>query len=1473
MTIRTVVIFKKRKLKFMRRLLGVFITLLITGFITNTFGQGNCDQGFTDYNWYFGNQGRGVQFSKNQSMAEFVPTATLNIGGTAVASDPSTGTVLFYTDGSEIYDVTDAQMANGGLPANVSGNQPVAICRNPASQNQYFLFTNTANGAVAGTIQYTIIDMSLTGNAVFPKPALGAIDITNKNQATGIINASESMIVVPNANEDGFWLITHENGAANLIVMGISNTGIIQAPASTPLGAITQAANISYHAATNRLAVTSQLNGEDVEILDFIPATGAISLNSTIANSGNVGPVYDTEWGYSGDILYLSREDGSAPDVFQYDLTNPGLTSILNNPIDKSFGLQLAPDSSIYHLYQATPGGDFLLARISNIDSLTTNQFFGYQDNLFNGRNTGANQFPAFLPPYQENYTLSFTPSSGCLNSAITFYPSLINNGTGANVSIDAAFWDFTEGQSNNIIPTFTFQNVATSSITLNAQSGSCFYSVTQPFTLTDFQLQVSLAASDTTFCMEEFPPPRGTDGTASVLANISGGTPISTNWFGPGGDTGQTSNTLMPDSAGYYYIVVTDATGCATYQGVNVQEYGLQEQRANIWYFGQNAGIDFNQTPPVALSDSQMNTPEGCSVICDRNGEIILYTDGVDVYDKEHTQITTSDLGGDQGATQSALIVPFTNDETRYYIFTTQEIYGTNTYQFKYSVFDLKLRNGLGDIEQRDVLLLSPSTERVTASANWVIVHEYGNNTFRAYPITTTGIGNPVYSNIGMDHLTTSSQSGQGYMELGTNDLMIVALSDGTNNYLELFDLDQTTGILSNYRQIDLSADGAVGQVYGVEVSPGGNKIFASVNSSTNSQIFEYYLDSLGDPQSLAGNRFDSGLDLGSIQIAPDGQIYVAINNSGTLGTITPNEDTTQISTLDITATTFTLAGGTQSRLGLPNFIQNLSSPALTETMTVANGCPGDQLNFTVSGTSTIDEFRWNILNSNGGVVQTSSIQNPTFTINTPGTYTANVFIYNRCIDSPNLTLTMTFEVYAPPTFTLSSTDVTGACGDDTGTYTIDVTSTASFSYITNDTFGSFGTNITGPTTITIGSPTIGNGLIAGAYVITLTDDTNGCTDTQVVTISDPVPYTVTAAGLTDCDGVNGIVTVDFSSAPFNNNITYTLTDEATNIIVSGHNNAAATVVTNSFQITGINQGTYTVQVTDTGCNTFLSGIAVAPPDPYTLVIPADLTACDATSVDLDITTDSPDIQITDPNNNVTTLSLGGATGATLTFNGEGLYQITALDATNPANPANCPNTQPITITFNGITPSPLNAQYIICPDDPDPTVMTTTLNVGTQFISVRWFDDNNNLLQNGNGYTFASDSIVVSVPGIIVAELTNSFGCITSDTINIVEDCQPRIVAPNAFRPTSSVSQNQNFSIYSLFLKEDAFEVYIYNRWGELVFQSEDLNFEWNGGYSNNLAKPLPLGTYAYIVKYVDKNNEDRGVQEQRGGVLLIR
>ncbi|HEY3430075.1 MAG TPA: gliding motility-associated C-terminal domain-containing protein, partial [Cyclobacteriaceae bacterium] len=65
--------------------------------------------------------------------------------------------------------------------------------------------------------------------------------------------------------------------------------------------------------------------------------------------------------------------------------------------------------------------------------------------------------------------------------------------------------------------------------------------------------------------------------------------------------------------------------------------------------------------------------------------------------------------------------------------------------------------------------------------------------------------------------------------------------------------------------------------------------------------------------------------------------------------------------------------------------------------------------------------------------------------------------------------------------------------------------------------------------------------------------------------------------------------------------------------------------------------------------------------------------------------------------------------------------------------------------------------------------------------------------------------------------------------------------------------------------------FQIFIFNRWGEMVFQSNDLGFRWNGGYNNNANQPLPGGTYSYVVKY--KSQYRNEIQEQRGGVVLLR
>jgi hypothetical protein len=56
-------------------------------------------------------------------------------------------------------------------------------------------------------------------------------------------------------------------------------------------------------------------------------------------------------------------------------------------------------------------------------------------------------------------------------------------------------------------------------------------------------------------------------------------------------------------------------------------------------------------------------------------------------------------------------------------------------------------------------------------------------------------------------------------------------------------------------------------------------------------------------------------------------------------------------------------------------------------------------------------------------------------------------------------------------------------------------------------------------------------------------------------------------------------------------------------------------------------------------------------------------------------------------------------------------------------------------------------------------------------------------------------------------------------------------------------------------------------------MVFESPDRNFKWNGGVNNATGKPVPSGTYSYVVKYKSSYRPERGIQETRGGVVVLR
>jgi hypothetical protein len=79
-------------------------------------------------------------------------------------------------------------------------------------------------------------------------------------------------------------------------------------------------------------------------------------------------------------------------------------------------------------------------------------------------------------------------------------------------------------------------------------------------------------------------------------------------------------------------------------------------------WYFGRKAALNFNvngnQSGPAVLSNNVMITPEASATISDNSGNLLFYTNGVIVYNRNHQIMANGDgLNGDASACQIAVV------------------------------------------------------------------------------------------------------------------------------------------------------------------------------------------------------------------------------------------------------------------------------------------------------------------------------------------------------------------------------------------------------------------------------------------------------------------------------------------------------------------------------------------------------------------------------------------------------------------------------------------------------------------------------------------------------------------------------------------------------------------------------------------------------------------------------------------------
>jgi hypothetical protein len=367
--------------------------------------------------------------------------------------------------------------------------------------------------------------------------------------------------------------------------------------------------------------------------------------------------------------------------------------------------------------------------------------------------------------------------------------------------------------------------------------------------------------------------------------------------------------------------------------------EYSLAQKQANNWFYGHFIGITFNNHPPVMLGGGQTQINEGCSSISDHLGNLLFYSDGVDTWDRNHAIMPNgSGLHGNNSSSQSCIITPMPGNENEFYLFTAPDF--STGFGLEYSIVDITLNGGMGDITSvKNITLLPNSTEKITAvyhangSDYWVIGHEFESANFYAWLVTSTGISLPVISSIGTPHesdplIWNSLQNKIGNMKASPcgDRLACTVLYD---SFLELFDFDDSTGVVSNPLYLGAWPGLFPYGIYGVEFSPGCSKLYAS--SINPAFVVQYDLSSGSHMAILASadTVITSSSDyFGALQNGPDRLMYLSRGGNSYLGCITmPDLPGTSCTYVD----SYVDGGGT-AVYGLPNFLtswfKNITTP-----------------------------------------------------------------------------------------------------------------------------------------------------------------------------------------------------------------------------------------------------------------------------------------------------------------------------------------------------------------------------------------------------------------------------------------------------------------------------------------------------------------------------------------------------------------
>ncbi|MFV0237655.1 MAG: T9SS type B sorting domain-containing protein [Flavobacteriales bacterium] len=438
--------------------------------------------------WFFGSKG-GLDFTSGKPVEKAGNLETLE--GSASISDVR-GNLLFYTDGTTVYNAKHQIMLNGiGLLGNTSSTQSAIIAPDPSNFKRFYIFTvdvpyvdpDDVNDTISG-INYSLVDMTLDDG-------LGGVVSSQKNIPL-LEYASEKIAATSHYSENAIWIIAFSNEKRALqdskfntfYAFKVDETGVSKEPVKSVLNIYPNSYYIDYRGYLkfspngSKIVCNSQLSGSFVA--DFNKETGKVSNPLTLEMEDDVllEEVYGAEFSPSGQYLYIDTfydtDDsffdqnevlGNNRKLYQFNLNSPDINNS-RKLIDKSEhfrgALQLALDGKIYrvlskgYLYQSSQ----TLGAINNPNNeASTVNYNPEAIVLEKGYVTQG------LPPFIQSFFLAqIEVEDHCFGKPTQFEIFL-------NDDFKSVVWDFgdpttTNDTSSELAPTYTYKAPGTYKVT-----------------------------------------------------------------------------------------------------------------------------------------------------------------------------------------------------------------------------------------------------------------------------------------------------------------------------------------------------------------------------------------------------------------------------------------------------------------------------------------------------------------------------------------------------------------------------------------------------------------------------------------------------------------------------------------------------------------------------------------------------------------------------------------------------------------------------------------------------------------------------------------------------------------------------------------------------------------------------------------------------------------------------------------------